>query len=502
MELTFEEITASAGGLVAGGRPGGPAAVTGLSTDTRTIAAGDVFVALRGERFDGHDHLARAADAGAALLIVEHGHSAAADPEATAEARGGAVLAVPDTLEALGRIARAWRRKFPDLPVAAIVGSSGKTTTKEMLADITAAHLSPTLVTPGNLNNRVGLPQTLARLTADHRAAVLELGMNQPGEAAALIDTAEPGLVCLTNIRDAHVGMFGGLEALYRGECESLEHAPPGARFLLNADDELSRRARHEVLGGKDADAVSLFSVAREAAIGAGADPAEISVWAEDIVPRAPYGYDFVLRFRDSDEAGTGAAAAHPVSLHVFGRHNVANAAAAAGVARWLGITPRAIAAGLTAFRPRLNRSEVEEVHGWWVLKDYYNAVPSAVKSALASMVDFHLPTGGRRFAVLGDMRELGDLEAEAHRDVGRAAAAAGLERLVCVGDRAAMIREAAAAAGMADRAEHVADVTAAADRVSDLIRPGDLLLIKGSRLMALERVYDLLTGNDSGDGH
>lgn len=463
MELTPDEVVAATGAVRRGNHEAQP--IRSVSTDSRTLSEGDCFVALRGENFDGHEFLGQAVTRGASALVVER-------PARQYESLPQFV--VPDTLAALGALARAWRMKFPDLPVAAVVGSSGKTTTKEMAAEILGASRR-TLSTQGNLNNLIGLPHTLFRLSAEHESAVLELGMNVPDEARRLVEIAQPSLVALTNIRDAHIGMFGSQEALYEGETESLRFAPPGADFIMNADDPLSRRALRECTQGHR---VMLFSVE---------EGTEADYWASEIQPFAPYGYRFRLHEKGNGEGS-------PVELHTFGRHNVANAVAAAAVARWFGISLSEIAECLTAFRPRLNRSEVEHIHGWWVLKDYYNAVPSAVKAALASLADFSVP--GRRFAVLGDMRELGDFEAEAHTQVGEVAAAAGLDRLYTIGDRARLIQKAAAERGA--QAEHFEDLDTLAARLASELRSGDLLLIKGSRLMRLERLYAILTGNEA----
>lgn len=222
LDLTLGELVEAAGGRLVRGDPAAKIGV--VSSDSRTIGRGNCYFALKGERFDGHDYAADAAARGAAALVVEREIPAAA---------GTAQVVVADTLEALGVLARCWRLRHGGLRVAAVVGSSGKTTVKEMSSDI----LAPTfrvLVTRGNLNNLVGLPKMLFGLRRDHEAAVLELGMNQPDEARKLVEIAVPGVVVLTNITNAHVGMFGSLEALYDGECESLRFAPRYATLVMN----------------------------------------------------------------------------------------------------------------------------------------------------------------------------------------------------------------------------------------------------------------------------
>lgn len=435
--------------------------ISAVSTDTRSLRPGDCFVALRGDNFDGHDYIARAVEAGAGVVVTEFRTEAAGDvPQ----------LVVPDTLHALGEMARLWRYENRHVPAAAIVGSNGKTTTKEM----TAALLAPdhrALVTTGNLNNLVGVPRMLFALEAGHDAAVLEAGMNQPGELLRLVGIIQPQCVALVNITNAHVGNFGSQEALFQAKCDALRAAPEDAVLVMNADDNQSRRARVEHAGNRR---VVTFG------LGEGAE-----VRAADVRPLQPFGYAFRLH------AGDGAGA-HDVRLSVFGRHNVMNALCAAAIARFLGVGAADIAARLTDFRPGLNRSEVEEIAGWHMVKDYYNASPAAVENALRSLADFHVP--GRRYAVLGDMLELGELEREYHEHIGRVAAACGLELLVTVGGRGALIHDAASAAGQ--RTAHCADADEAAALLGNLLAAGDLVLVKGSRLMKLERVYELLKEN------
>ena len=436
-------------------------AITAVSTDTRSLGPGDCFVALRGENFDGHDYIARAVEAGAGVVVTEFRTDAARDvPQ----------FVVPDTLHALGEMARLWRYENRHVPTAAIVGSNGKTTTKEM----TAALLAPdhrALVTTGNQNNLVGVPRMLFALEPDHDAAVLEAGMNQPGELLRLVGIIQPQCVALVNITNAHVGNFGSQEGLFQAKCDALRASPDDAVLVTNADDNQSRRARVEHAGTRR---VVTFGLCE------GAD-----LRAADVRPLQPFGYAFRLHV-------AGDPGAHDVRLSVFGRHNVLNALCAAAIAHFLGVAAADVAARLTAFRPGLNRSEVEEIAGWHMVKDYYNASPAAVENALRSLGDFHVT--GKRYAVLADMLELGEMEREYHEHIGRVAAACGLELLLTVGERGAVIHGAASASGQ--RALHCADAAGAAAQLRNLLAPGDLVLVKGSRLMKLEQVYELLKEN------
>ncbi|MEI7635019.1 MAG: UDP-N-acetylmuramoyl-tripeptide--D-alanyl-D-alanine ligase [bacterium] len=445
-------------------------AITSVSTDTRTLQRGDCYMALKGELLDGHDYVDKAIEAGASCLIVHRQFPEYAQVNQ---------LVVADTLSALGELARHWRDKMAHIPVAVLSGSSGKTTTKEMAALIVGAHRC-LLFTQGNLNNLVGLPRMVLELNASHEAAILELGMNMPGELARLTDIAMPQCVAVTNITNAHIGMFGSQEALYKGECESLQSSGPDTLLIMNADDPLSQRACLECGRGRR---IVSFGIQERA-----------NIMAENISLLEPYGYRFDLVMDKGVDSGSergGHTISVSVELRIFGRHNIYNVLQAAAIGRFFGVGAADTAVALCRFRPKSNRSEVEEVDGWHMVKDCYNASPSAVEQVLLSLADFHVP--GRRFAVLGDMRELGGMEEEYHARIGRMAAGLGLAGIFTLGERGAMISRAAAAMGAP--AEHLPDAETAAQRLHGLLRPGDLVLIKGSRLMRLERVCEFLKG-------
>lgn len=454
--MWLAEIARATGGELHG--PAGDIEVTRVSTDTRTIESGDCFVALRGERLDGHDYLDQAVARGAATLVVERYFP---------EHAGLAQIVVSDTLFALGEIARAWRLQNLAIPAVALAGSSGKTTTKEMAARIIGAS-RPFLATTGNLNNLIGLPHMLFQLDPAHKAAILELGMNTPGELQRLVEIVQPQCVCMTNITNAHIGKLGSQENLYQAKAEALRYSSENVTLLLNSDDPLSRRARGEYARGRR---VISFGIAETA-----------DVHAVDVEPMKPYGYRFML-------VAGGASA--PVELRIFGRHNVYNALGAAAIATYFGIPPEEIAHSLSTFEAIGNRSAVEDVDGWTVVKDYYNASPAAVELALRSLADFNV--SGRRFAVLADMLELGEMEESYHRAMGALAARSGIAKLFTLGDRGRWISEAASAEGLATK--HCSSVEEVAAELRPLLRPGDLLLIKGSRLMKLEALYEILKG-------
>ncbi|MCX7625737.1 MAG: UDP-N-acetylmuramoyl-tripeptide--D-alanyl-D-alanine ligase, partial [Candidatus Sumerlaeaceae bacterium] len=372
--------------------------VHGVSTDTRKLRPGDVFVALKGPNFDGHHFVGEACRAGAKAIIVERRDESLANSIAQ--------LVVRDTLFALGEIARLWRQHMSHVPIAVVVGSSGKTTVKEMASEIVKKSF-PTLATEGNLNNLIGVPLTLFRLEDAHRAAVIELGMNAPGELRRLTEIVAPDCVALTNIRNAHVGMFPSPEGLYLAKCESLRYAPPHATLILNADDPASQRAFREWAQKRS---VIRFGYAPEA-----------DVRATNVRPRVPFGYEFDLQFGSQKPVST--------ELYMFGQHNIVNALAAVAIASYFGVDLCTCAEALRGFRSAQNRSEVEEINGVFFVKDYYNASPAAVEAALLSLNDFSVP--GRRFAVLADMLELGTWETQYHQEIGETAARrAGLTKL------------------------------------------------------------------------
>lgn len=457
MELALREMAEFLRAKVVGDP--GDIVVRRISTDSRTIQPGDCFVALKGTAFDGHDFASDAAAVGAIALVVHYEIPSLC---------GVVQLVVDDTLYALGELARLWRRKCRQIRLAALVGSSGKTTVKEMTAAILGRRMS-TLATEGNLNNLIGVPQTLFRFQLHHEAAVVELGMNQPGELARLVQIADPNCVALLNIRNAHIGMFSSPDELYRAKTESLVAAPAHATFVLNADDPLSQRAFAECVGSHR---VIRFGLSAHA-----------QVRATSIRPLVPFGYRFTLELEG--ERPTEA------TLHMFGQHNVVNALAAAAVAHLFGVGPDDIAAALAEFRSAANRSEVEEVSGIYFVKDYYNASPAAVEAALMGLRDFSIP--GRAYAVLGDMLELGAWEQHYHAQVGRVAAQVGLQKLFCFGPRSRVTAQAAEEAGL--RAEHFDDIEALGRALLREIQVGDLVLIKASRLMRLERLYEFLKG-------
>jgi UDP-N-acetylmuramoyl-tripeptide--D-alanyl-D-alanine ligase len=470
--FTREELAAATGGRWVGAAP---AAVEGVSTDTRTLAAGALFVALRGERFDAHDYLAEAAAKGAAAAVVAEAWAAA---PGRAEAAPLPLLAVADPLPALGAIARLHRRRF-SIPVVAVTGSNGKTTTREMIAAILATR-GKVLKTEGNLNNEVGVPLTLFGLDATHTAAVVEMGMDHPGEIARLAAIAEPQVGVVTLAAPAHLEGLGTVDAVADAKAELYEGLPAGGVAVANADD--ARMLKRAQRSGRR---MVTFSAAK----GRRGDVVVLEVASPSLASapegrQEPDGLRFVLG------VGNRELAVHVPAL--VGAHNAANAAAAAAACIALGCTDREITRGLAAVRPVGRRLRLERLpSGVLLVDDCYNANPASMTAALATLAELGRAAGGRTVAVLGDMLELGAFEAEAHRAVGEEAARAGVAQLAAFGPRMRGAAEAARAAGLAPFATE--DVAALVAWAKATVAPGDVLLVKGSRGMKLERLVEAL---------
>jgi len=458
--LTAAEILKATGGTpLRGGTEWG---CRGISTDTRTLRAGNLFIALRGENFDGHDCLAAAAEKGAAGLLI--------DSERLGKAAGLheelPVIGVPDTLEALGAIARDWRLRHP-VPVVAITGSSGKTTTKELLAAI-ASGSRAVLKTRGNLNNLIGLPQTLLELGAGHELAIVELGTNRPGEIARLAAIAAPDVGLITNIGPAHIEGLGSLEGIREEKGELFRVMAGRGTAVINHDD----------------DAIAVLAERwRGRSVTFGLLPGA-EVTARRIGEATPEGVGFEIVID-----GVGA----PVHLAVPGRHNILNALAAAAAAWALGFDRQAITEGLAAFRPVPGRMEVRRLaNGARLIIDAYNANPASVREALSTLRELRGP--GSAFVILADMLELGERAGELHAEIGTALAEAGVDRVYLRGTLSRFTAEGARKAGFPT--ERIVLFDDPGPVVADLqsrLRTGDWILIKGSRKMKMEAVAEAI---------
>ncbi len=438
-----------------------PESVGAVGTDSRSLPPDCLFVALRGERFDGHAFVGAAINAGARAVVVDRaGHEKLGKLAVPA-------LVVQDTQRALGDMAAAARRSLRQ-PVVAVTGSNGKTTTKEMIASILAER-GPVHRTSGNLNNLIGLPLTVFAWPTEAWAAVLEMGMNVPGEIARLTDIAAPDVGVITMVAAAHLEGLGSLEAVGRAKGELFAHLGEGATAIVNADDEMVQQVAVPLLGARPR---LSFGTARHA---------DVRILAH--APRGT-GVDLSLSIREVKVS---------VRLPLAGAHNARNAAAAAAAASALGLTPAQIAVGLEKVRVPGGRLRViqKTPRGVRVLDDSYNANPASMKAAFATLAD--LAQGGRRFAVLGDMFELGPTAPALHREVGEAAAASGVTRVLALGPHSAEVARGAVAAGGA--AQSFDDLDSLLRDLDAELRSGDWVLVKGSHGMKMERVVQHLEG-------
>jgi UDP-N-acetylmuramoyl-tripeptide--D-alanyl-D-alanine ligase len=443
------------------------ATVTGVSIDSRTVGPGELFIAIRGPRHDGHSFVAAALDRGATAGMVARPRLAAYPDEIR-----GRLFAVDDPLTALGRLAsRAcdiWRRGRPGRIIGAVAGSVGKTTTKEILAALVGARFR-VLKTQGNLNNEYGLPLTLLKIGEEHEAAVIELGMSHRGELAALTKITAPEVGVVTRVAVEHLEFFGSIEEIALAERELIENlAWPGATAVLNADDER---------------VAAFAAVARGRVIQFGTNTAA-QFRAEKIEERGLGGmaFDFV--------SPTGRAR---FELPLIGRHNVMNALAALTAASLWGIGAEDAKRVFPALAPADKRGEVVAFEeGFSVINDSYNSSPTA----LTALVELLAATPGhqRRIVAAGEMLELGNSSAELHRECGRAAAGGGIDWIFGVqGHAADLIRGAVEAGHPPDRTQFFENSAEAAKFLERFLTRGDLLLLKGSRGTKMERVLEAI---------
>jgi UDP-N-acetylmuramoyl-tripeptide--D-alanyl-D-alanine ligase len=473
--LPVAELAAVLGAELAG--PGDPAAlVTSVSADTRTIIPGALFVALPGARADGHAFVPAAYAAGAVAALTRH-----PVPDALC-------LAVADPLVALGRLARHLvdRAAASGLRVVGITGSSGKTSTKDLLSQVLEP-AGPTVAPVGNLNNELGLPLTVSRIDEQTRFLVAEMGARGIGHIAYLCDIAPPLVGVVLNVGQAHVGEFGGRAAIAQAKGELVEALPVEGFAVLNATDPLVWAMRERTV----AQVLSCSTDGRPAAAG---------VWASDLTGDPLGRYAFRLH-----SVGLGPSEAEvQVGLQVAGRHQVANALAAAGAALAVGLDLEAVAEGLSVATARSRwRMEIgQRGDGVTVLNDAYNANPDSMRAAVITLAELGRQRTRRTWAVLGDMLELGEVAEAAHAELGTLVAERGIDQLVAVGVYAEPMAAAARAGALnsAGAVRAFGDKAAAQAHVLDQLAPGDVVLVKASRGLALDTVAEaiLAFGEDS----
>jgi len=448
--LSILEIAEFAGAAVSSGHR--KTLIDKISTDSRTLKHGELFVALRGENFDAHSFVESVAKAGAAGAIVDSNWTGKT-PE------NFALIRTEDTLQAYQKLAANYRKSLP-LKVVAITGSNGKTSTKDFTAAVLGRRFHVTK-TQGNFNNHVGLPRTMLEATSQDEVAVWEIGMNHPGEVAVLAKLAAPDAAIITNIGTAHIEFMGSREAIAAEKGALAQAVGAEGTVILNADDQFSK---------------SIAPSTSAKVILAGTT--EGTVRAIEITQSAN-GTDFTIL-----EGAHRCRAQLPVP----GLHMVQNALLGVAAGRIFGLSLEECAAGLAAAPLTKARLQIKEIHGVQFIDDSYNANPDSMKAALRTLVE--LDTDGKRIAVLGEMRELGDESERGHLEVGETAAALRVDYLIAIGTVAAAIARAAERAGL-EKTRAVTSASEAAGILAEIAEPGDLVLIKGSRVARTERVME-----------
>lgn len=458
--------------------------INGVSTDSRTLSPGDLFIPLRGERFDGHDFVPSALRQGAVAVLIEEHMTTEIEARLVGDGlweREPNIITVADTLLALQEIAQGYRGLFAP-QVIAITGSTGKTTTKDMTASI-AAEVGPMLKSPENYNNEIGLPLTLLQLEPGHKTAVVEMGMRGPGQIRALTKLAMPSIGVVTNIGTVHLELLGSQRAIQRAKQELVETMEPGSTVVLNADDPLVREMAEAAVGKSviyygwqmtTHDTPKPTPGRRDAPL----------VTATHLVSHGAKGISFTLCYEERSIE---------IQLSVPGRYQVSNALAAAAAAMAAGASLADVQMGLArATLSSMRMQLIPWLDGGLVINDAYNANPTSMASALQTAQE--IAAGRPLILVLGDMLELGQLSTEAHLDIGCQAAELKPAYLVCVGTNAKGFAEGASKAGLpSGRIIECEDYVTAKEVVLQLANPGDVVLVKGSRGIALENVVQAL---------
>jgi UDP-N-acetylmuramoyl-tripeptide--D-alanyl-D-alanine ligase len=445
-------------------RSGTATAFETVCTDSRQLTEGCLFVALKGDRFDAHDFLPQVVKDGAAGLIVEAGRAGTLDDVNVYE--------VKDTLHALGRLARFHRDRFT-IPICAVTGSNGKTTTKELVASILSMR-GPALKTHGNLNNEIGVPLTLFGLDSTHVAAVIEMGMNHLGEIARLTDIARPDAGLITIVQPAHLEGVGSIEGVAQAKAELLHGLGPTGTAAINLDDPRIAAQAANVKAKK-------LSWGRS-------EHADVRLVS--VEPQGRDGLSLRIAYAGKE---------YSTALHLVGDHNAMNATGAFALAVSLGYSPEECVRGLETAQAHARRLQILDAPNQvTVVDDCYNANPASMHAALRTVQE--LAAEGRAVAVLGDMLELGTAEAHEHTQMGIAAS----DRVALLALFGPRMKQAhlQAAKRLGDKARHFEDVTALVAWLQQQLQPNDFVLVKGSRGMRLERVVEALTGKSQAGGH
>ncbi|WP_294406569.1 UDP-N-acetylmuramoyl-tripeptide--D-alanyl-D-alanine ligase [uncultured Ruminococcus sp.] len=428
--------------------------ISGISTDTRTIEKNSLFIALKGERFDGHDFAAKAMEMGAAAVVTERA------------VEGARCVIVDSTAQALLDIAGYYRSRF-DIPVVGVTGSVGKTTTKDMIALVVSQKYN-TLKTQGNLNNEIGMPKTLFGLDRTHTAAVIEMGMSHQGEISRMSMCCQPDVCVITNIGVSHIENLGSQANILKAKMEILDGAKYDAPLILCRDDKLLAKA--EVYSDRK---VYYYSVSKK----------DCDVYATGITT-ADGGINFTINYGGEKLAAR---------INCLGEHNVKNALAAFCVGIALDIPTEDIIKGIGLFKPEGMRQNVREHKGVTFILDCYNAAPDSMKASLSVLAQTEAK--GKRYCVLGDMLELGKNSAKYHKQVGEYVLSSKADEILCFGENSVHYIEGACDKGFAaENARHFDSREELAAYLKGKLNAGDAVLIKGSRGMKLEEVFNILT--------
>ncbi|MBN1471079.1 MAG: UDP-N-acetylmuramoyl-tripeptide--D-alanyl-D-alanine ligase [Syntrophaceae bacterium] len=459
----LNDVLKATHGTLISGKPG--TTFYGISTDSRSVERGNLFVALKGDIYNGHDFAGAVLKKGAAGILIH-------DDEKISNLRAGknfAVIKVDDTLYALGDLAHDWRKNF-SIPVIGLTGSSGKTTTKEMVSSI-IGRKKIILKTEGNLNNLVGLPQTIFKLNANHEIMILEMGTNTRGEIKRLTQIAKPTIGLITNVGPAHLEGFGSMDTVRKEKGDLFLHMPSSGVAVINLDDEAVTKASEKWHGKK-----VTFSMSPNA-----------DVTVRDIEKNGVKGVHFNLVMDGM---------AQKVEMKITGLHHIYNAMAAAAVAFAAGMDMKTIAEGLTAFRPFSGRMEIIKLrNGAFLLDDSYNANPASVREALMTLKD--LKTNHNGFVFLGDMLELGAQTDEMHRRIGMLIGTIGVNALFLQGDFSKITAAGAQEGGLSpENIFFLSDQDNCVDYLKEHLKKGDWILVKGSRRMKMERVAAKICDN------
>jgi len=468
--LLDDVLKATTGNLVTGASE---KTFYGISTDSRLVKKGNLFIALKGEKFDGHDFVNQALQLGAAGIIV---HDAKVSKDLTD--KNVTVIKVVDTLIALGDLAHEWRKRF-SIAVIGLTGSSGKTTTKEMIAAIIGRKKN-ILKTDGNLNNLIGLPQTIFRLTTEHELAILEMGTNTRGEIKRLTQIALPDIGLITNIGPAHLAGFGSIDVVREEKGDLFLNMSPSGTIIVNIDDKAVALCAERWTGRK-----ITFSMSPNA-----------DVTVKDIKMNGIKGMSFNLIVDENTQK---------VEMKIVGLHHVNNAMAAAAAAFAVGTDIKTIAEGLAEFRPFSGRMEMVKLrNGSFLLDDSYNANPASVREALMTLKDLKVHHNG--FVFLGDMLELGTESEEMHRKIGMLIATIGINTLFLQGNFSRVTAAGAMEGGLSpENIFFLSNENNGINYLKENLKKGDWILVKGSRGMKMDKIVVQICenfGSDNINGH